>query len=203
MVSASSRHYKWRFEATIGTDATKFAANHLSRPQNRRTAPLFSALGSCWQPSSSAANPVLLPKAKPRAMGEHFVVSPIRSGEVARTQRSVVRLTKEALKSLDFVNSLLGVHPVNIKHGRGNRQTERHLHFAPARTTCAKLTILDGGFETRVGFCLRGLRGATRRSQCQNTILSPNGNDAPSPTSAWTQPLAQWRLSSNTRKRRS
>jgi hypothetical protein len=39
---------------------------------------------------TSAANPVLLPKPKPRAMGEHFVVPSIRSRDVARAQRSGV-----------------------------------------------------------------------------------------------------------------
>jgi hypothetical protein len=33
---------------------------------------------------TTAANPVLPPKAKPRAMREHFVVPSIRSREVAR-----------------------------------------------------------------------------------------------------------------------
>jgi hypothetical protein len=58
----------------------------------------------------SAANPVLLPKAKPRAVREHFVVSSIRSREVARTQRSSIRHREDALKALDFGNSLLRVH---------------------------------------------------------------------------------------------
>jgi hypothetical protein len=40
---------------------------------------------------TSAANPVLLPKPKPWAMREHFVVPSIRSREVARTQGSNIR----------------------------------------------------------------------------------------------------------------
>jgi hypothetical protein len=39
----------------------------------------------------SATNPELLPKTEPRAVREHFVVSSIRSREVARAQRSDVR----------------------------------------------------------------------------------------------------------------
>jgi hypothetical protein len=49
-------------------------------------------------------------------MREHFVVSSIRSREVARAQRSVVRHCEDALKALDFGNSLLGVHSVSISN---------------------------------------------------------------------------------------
>jgi len=61
--------------------------------------------------SRAAANAVLLPKAKPRAMCEHFVVPPIRTREVARTQRSSVWHCEDALKTLDFGNGLFSVHP--------------------------------------------------------------------------------------------
>ena len=40
---------------------------------------------------ASTANPILLPKPKPRAMRDHFVVPPIRCREVVRAQRSGVR----------------------------------------------------------------------------------------------------------------
>jgi len=59
---------------------------------------------------TSAANPVLLPKPKPWAMREHFIVSSIRSREVARAQPASVRHCEDALKALDFGNPLLGVH---------------------------------------------------------------------------------------------
>jgi hypothetical protein len=45
----------------------------------------------------SATNPVLLPKPKPRAVSEHFIVPSIRSREVTRAQRSGVRHGKDAL----------------------------------------------------------------------------------------------------------
>ena len=64
----------------------------------------------------SAANPELLPKAKPWAVREHFVVPSIRGREVARAQRSGVRRCENALNPLDFGNSLLGVHSVPIRH---------------------------------------------------------------------------------------
>jgi hypothetical protein len=63
---------------------------------------------------TSAANPVLLPKAKPRALPEPFVVSSIRSREVVPAERSSVRLCEDALKAFDLGNSLLGVHFVSI-----------------------------------------------------------------------------------------
>ena len=46
---------------------------------------------------TSAANPVPLPKAKPRAMREHFVVSSIRRRKIARVQRSGVRHRESSL----------------------------------------------------------------------------------------------------------
>ena len=64
----------------------------------------------------SAAKPALLPKPKPRAMREHFVVPSIRGGEVALIQRSGVRRCEDAIKALDFGNSLLGVHAVSISN---------------------------------------------------------------------------------------
>jgi hypothetical protein len=51
-------------------------------------------------------------------MREHFVVSSIRSREVAWAQRSSVWLCEDALKALDFGNSLLGVHSVPISSMR-------------------------------------------------------------------------------------
>jgi hypothetical protein len=47
-------------------------------------------------------------------MSEHFVVSSIRSREVARLEGSCVRLCEDALEALDFGNSLLGVHSFPI-----------------------------------------------------------------------------------------
>ena len=44
-------------------------------------------------------------------MREHLVVPSIRSGEVARTERSGVRGCEDALQPLDFSNALFGVHP--------------------------------------------------------------------------------------------
>jgi hypothetical protein len=49
-------------------------------------------------------------------MREHFVVSSIRSREVAGAQRSSVPHREDALKALDFSNGLLGVHPVSISN---------------------------------------------------------------------------------------
>ena len=60
---------------------------------------------------ASTANPILLPKPKPRAMREHFVVPPIRSREVACAQRSRVGHREDALKVFDFSNVLFNVHP--------------------------------------------------------------------------------------------
>ena len=55
-------------------------------------------------------------------MREFFIVSAIRSREVARSQGSGIQVCEDALKALDFGNSLLGVHSVNIRHRRRNRQ---------------------------------------------------------------------------------
>jgi hypothetical protein len=74
---------------------------------------------------TSAADPVLLPEAEPRAVRKHFVVLSIRGHEVARAQRPTVRLCEDALKALYFGNGLLSVHyPFNIQHWHGSRQSE-------------------------------------------------------------------------------
>jgi hypothetical protein len=59
---------------------------------------------------TSAANPEMLPKPKPRAVPEHFVVPPIRSRKVACAQQSRVWHREDALQPLDLSNALLGVH---------------------------------------------------------------------------------------------
>jgi len=46
-------------------------------------------------------------------MREHFVVSSIRSREVARAQRSGVRRCEYALQPFDVGNGLFGVHSVS------------------------------------------------------------------------------------------
>ena len=51
-------------------------------------------------------------------MREHIVVPSIHSQEVARAQRSGVRYGEDALKALDFGNSLLGVHSPSISDMR-------------------------------------------------------------------------------------
>jgi hypothetical protein len=51
-------------------------------------------------------------------MREHFVVSSIRSCEVARGERSSVWRREDALKLLDFSDSPLGVHPDTISEMR-------------------------------------------------------------------------------------
>ena len=78
-----------------------------------------AALGLNPKPAfrfSSAANSITLPRAKPRAMREHFVVSPIHCRQVDRAQRSRVQHCEDALKALDFGNSPLGVHSVPLSN---------------------------------------------------------------------------------------
>ncbi len=58
----------------------------------------------------SAANSVLLPKTKPRTIGERFVVHSIRRREVTWGERSKVGRGIDTLKALDFGDSLLDVH---------------------------------------------------------------------------------------------
>jgi hypothetical protein len=61
--------------------------------------PLVTAFGLVCSVTCSraAANAVLLPEPKPRALREHLVVPSIHTVEVARAQRSGVRHGKEAL----------------------------------------------------------------------------------------------------------
>jgi len=55
-------------------------------------------------------------------MREYFVVSSIRSREVARAQRSDVRHREDTLKALDFGNSPLGGHSVSISNRKAGGQ---------------------------------------------------------------------------------
>ena len=83
---------------------------------------------------TSAADPVLLPKPKPRALREHFVVPSIRNRDGACTQRSGFRQREAALKALDFGNGLLGVHSVplsNMGMVIVNGTASAHLHSGP------------------------------------------------------------------------
>ena len=76
----------------------------------------------------SAANAVPLPKPKPRAVCEHFIVPSIQSRDVACTQRPDIRCLKHFFQLFDVVNGAFNVHSVpNIQHSRGNRQRGRHL----------------------------------------------------------------------------
>jgi hypothetical protein len=59
---------------------------------------------------NSAANPEMLPKPKPRAMREHFVVSSIRSGDVSCAEWSNIRGLEHLLELFDVVNSAFNVH---------------------------------------------------------------------------------------------
>ena len=56
---------------------------------------------------TSAANPEMLPKPKPRAVPEHFVVPPIRSRKVACAQQSRVWNREDALQPLVSVPEIL------------------------------------------------------------------------------------------------
>jgi hypothetical protein len=77
----------------------------------------------------STANPVLLPEAKPRTISEHFVVPSIRSREVTRVQRSGSGTAKvRSNHSMSAIVCSASIRP-NIRHGRGNRQTERTCAF--------------------------------------------------------------------------
>jgi hypothetical protein len=68
-------------------------------------------------------------------MREHFVVSSIRSREVAPAGRSGVRQDEDALKALDFENSLLSASmPSQYPTWLWQSSNGGHLPFVPART---------------------------------------------------------------------
>ena len=77
--------------------------------------------------SLAAANSVLLPKPKPRAMRVHFVVPSIHSREVTRAHRSGVRDGEDALQPLDFGNGLFSVHPSHYLTERREGQSKLHV----------------------------------------------------------------------------
>ncbi len=101
----------------VSYQAAFLISDHPQPVSNAKASDSFGGLAlrqSDYRSLGTAANPVLPPKAKPRAVREHFVMPSIRSREVVRTQRSSVRLCEDALQPLDFGNSLLGVHSVSI-----------------------------------------------------------------------------------------
>jgi hypothetical protein len=59
----------------------------------------------------SAANAVPLPKPKPRAVCEHFIVPSISSRDVAYAEWSNVWRFEHFLKLFDLVNDAFDVHP--------------------------------------------------------------------------------------------
>lgn len=61
-----------------------------------------------------AADSIVLPESKPRAMGELLVVLPIGSREVACAQRSGVPLREEALQPLDVINGPFNIHWASV-----------------------------------------------------------------------------------------
>ena len=65
---------------------------------------------------TSATNPEVLPKTKPRAMREHFVVPSIGSRDVACAQRPNVRRFEHFLKLLNLPNDAFNVHSVSISN---------------------------------------------------------------------------------------
>jgi hypothetical protein len=81
-----------------------------------RLPPFRKGRGRMGHPSfvwdlGAAADAVLLPEAKPRAMGEQVVVPSICGRDVACVQRPHVRCGVDALQPLDLGNGPLGVHP--------------------------------------------------------------------------------------------
>ncbi len=65
----------------------------------------------------------MLPNSEPRTIREHFVVPSIRSGKVARAQRSGVRYREGALQPINFGNDPFGVHPPQYLPLRKRGQT--------------------------------------------------------------------------------
>jgi hypothetical protein len=84
-----------RFRARIGSLALSFAQL------------------DCWS-HKSATDAKMLPQPKPRAVRQILIVPSIGSHEVECGQRSRVGRRENALQTLDFGNSLLGVHAVSI-----------------------------------------------------------------------------------------
>ena len=63
---------------------------------------------------ATAANAELLPKLKPRALREHFVVPSIGSGNIAGVERPDVRRFEHFLQLLNLVDDAFNVHSVSL-----------------------------------------------------------------------------------------
>ena len=92
--------------------------------------------------SRAAANPVLLPKPKPRATGLPLIMPSICSLKIARAQWSRVGHREDALKALDLGNSLLGIHPSQYLTWTWQSSTDRHGGW-PRRTDSPPLLCFD------------------------------------------------------------
>ena len=58
----------------------------------------------------SAADAVMLPELKPRAMRQHFIVPAIRSGDIGCAEWSSVRCFEHFLQLLNLVDEALNIH---------------------------------------------------------------------------------------------
>ena len=81
--------------------------------------------------SLAAANPILLPKPKPRTMREQVVVPSIRGRDVARAQRPGIRCRVDALQPLDLGNGPFSVHPSTISTRKAARSIRDAISKVP------------------------------------------------------------------------
>jgi hypothetical protein len=62
----------------------------------------------------AATHAITLPKPKPRAMRQHFIVPSIRGRDVAWTEWPYIRRFEHFLKLLDVVNDAFNVHAPTV-----------------------------------------------------------------------------------------
>jgi len=104
-----------------------------SRFDSRQETAVVNLKSQCLTRSGAAANPVLLPKAKPRTMREHFVVPSIRRRDVACAERPNIRCFEHFLELLDVVNDAFHVHASQSSRRRRGAVKPRGICRFPQR----------------------------------------------------------------------
>jgi hypothetical protein len=132
---------------------------------------------------ASAANAILLPETKPRAMRKHFVVSSIRSREVARAQRSGASGTAKMRSSLSISAMIFSSFmnpPVQLTSLQRSSATRASNSGAviPRNHAIPKLAVaaMLGGvqFAAHLGFSLERMQTLARPLVQPNILRKPH-----------------------------
>jgi hypothetical protein len=132
---------------------------------------------------TSATNPVLLPKTKPWAMREHFVVPSIGSRDVACAEWPDIRRFEHFLQLLNLVNDAFNVHSVPISSMSTTKVKRYGIHAFPHQRTILnhfrQISPWDQQGKARVAQCASMI--TDMNSGSQGLPFGHKGNVPPAP----------------------